>query len=281
MMLAVCVAVVLGLLSTLGKWVYIAESSDRPSWEQILYTLLHSAWIEVSVPVGTQNNILDIAKFYGVGIPHQNAFGIECFRIDSNFTLHDNSTWTSVIPIPVSEVLLTTCPDCLLTLERWAEDGKLYTSLTLYSRRRELTAAELDFYKKQVDCLSLQPATFTDPQKDLCPDTTPLLEDQIDKTVERAVYIISEIPRMIRNTFKHLKNAVFQTFSEILGLQGLVSAVECPGAGLDGGMWLVDVGERWGSRCQLFPQLFVPAHHGCMSFLKDRTQTDTTDREEE
>uniref|UniRef100_A0A674BQD4 Apolipoprotein M n=1 Tax=Salmo trutta TaxID=8032 RepID=A0A674BQD4_SALTR len=156
-MLAVCVTVVLGLLSvsgsqaapltcedllrplelssTLGKWVYIAESSDRPFWEQILYTLVHSAWIEVSVPVSTQNNILDIAQFYGFGIPHQNAFGF------------------GLIPITVTEVLLTTCSDCLLTLERWDEDGKTYTSLTLYSRRRELTATELDFYKKQVDCL--------------------------------------------------------------------------------------------------------------------------------
>uniref|UniRef100_A0A8C7RW46 Apolipoprotein M n=1 Tax=Oncorhynchus mykiss TaxID=8022 RepID=A0A8C7RW46_ONCMY len=151
-MLAVCVTVVLGLLSvsgsqaapltcedllrplelssTLGKWVYIAESSDRPFWEQILYTLLHSAWIEVSVPVGTQNNILDIAQFHGFGIPYQNTFGFGCSRINSNFTLHDNSTWTSVSPIPVTEVLLTTCSECLLTLEKWGEDGKTYTSLT-------------------------------------------------------------------------------------------------------------------------------------------------------
>ncbi|CAB1333846.1 unnamed protein product, partial [Coregonus sp. 'balchen'] len=121
---------------TLGKWVYIAESSGRPSCEQILNTLLHSAWIEVSVPV-------DVVDFYGF-----------------------------VIPFPVSEVLLTTCPDCLLTLERWAEDGKPYTALKLFSRRRELTAAELDFYKKQVTCLSLPPETFMDPQKELCPDTT-------------------------------------------------------------------------------------------------------------
>lgn len=240
MMLAVCVTVVLGLLSvsgsqaapltcedllrplelssvnqTLGKWVYIAESSDRPFWEQILYTILHSAWIEVSVSVGTQNNILDIAQFYGVSIPHQNAFGIGCSRVDSNFTLHDNSTWTSVTPVPVTEGLLTTCPDCLLTLERWDEDEKSYTSLTLYSRRRELTAAELDFYKKQVDCLSLPAATFTDPQTDLCPDTTPLLEDQIAKEVENAVELISEIPRMLRNAFKHVKNSIYQAFSDI------------------------------------------------------------------
>nr|XP_029513615.1 uncharacterized protein LOC115128149 [Oncorhynchus nerka] len=234
MMLAVCVTVVLGLLSvsgsqaapltcedllrplelssvnqTLGKWMYIAESSDGPFWEQILYTLLHSAWIEVSVPVGTQNNILDIAQFFGIGIPHQNAFRFRCFRINSNFTLHDNSTWTSVTPSPVTEVLLTTCSDCLLTLERWDEDEKTFTSLTLYSRRRELTATELDFYKKQVDCLSLPPATFMDPQKELCRDTTPLLEDKIAKEVENAVNFISEIPRILRYTFKHLMNYVY------------------------------------------------------------------------
>ncbi|XP_036791947.1 uncharacterized protein LOC110505637 [Oncorhynchus mykiss] len=242
MMLAVCVTVVLGLLSvsgsqaapltcedllrplelssvnqTLGKWVYIAESSDRPFWEQILYTLLHSAWIEVSVPVGTQNNILDIAQFHGFGIPYQNTFGFGCSRINSNFTLHDNSTWTSVSPIPVTEVLLTTCSECLLTLEKWGEDGKTYTSLTLYSRRRELTATELDFYKKQVDCLSLPPATFIDPKKDLCLDTTPLLEDQIAKEVENAGELISEIPRMLRNAFEELKNSVYQPFSDIFG----------------------------------------------------------------
>uniref|UniRef100_A0A8C7MVP5 Apolipoprotein M n=1 Tax=Oncorhynchus kisutch TaxID=8019 RepID=A0A8C7MVP5_ONCKI len=180
-MLAVCVTVVLGLLSvsgsqaapltcedllrplelssTLGKWMYIAESSDRPFWEQILYTLLHSAWIE----------------FYGIGIPHQNAFGFGCSRINSNFTLHDNSTWTSVSPIPVTEVLLTTCSDCLLTLEKWDEDGKTYTSLTLYSRRRELTATELDFYKKQVDCLSLPPATHMEGEHLYC--SSQLVED--------------------------------------------------------------------------------------------------------
>nr|XP_046190945.1 uncharacterized protein LOC124019601 [Oncorhynchus gorbuscha] len=240
MMLAVCVTVVLGLLSvsgsqaapltcedllrplelssvtqTLGKWMYIAESSDRPFWEQILYTLLHSAWIEVSVPVGTQNNILDIAQFYGIGIPHLNTFGFGCSRINSNFTLHDNNTWTSVSPIPVTEVLLTTCSDCLLTLERWDDDGKTYTSLTLYSRRRELTATELDFYMKQVDCLSLPPAMFIDPKKELCLDTTPLVEDQIAKEVENAVELISEIPRMLRNAFEQLKNSVYQAFSDI------------------------------------------------------------------
>ncbi|CAB1333824.1 unnamed protein product, partial [Coregonus sp. 'balchen'] len=173
-------------LSALGSGCILLRVLTVLPGSKYCIPFLHSAWIEVSVPVGTQNNILDIAQFHGVGIPHQNASGIECFRINSNFTLHDNNTWTSVIPFPVSEVLLTTCPDCLLTLERWAEDGN--TSLKLYSRRRELTAAELDFYKKQVDCLSLPPETFTDPQKELCPDTTPLLEDQIDKAVERAAF---------------------------------------------------------------------------------------------
>ncbi|XP_041708278.2 uncharacterized protein LOC121542798 [Coregonus clupeaformis] len=220
MMLAVCVAVVLGLLSvsgsqaapltcedllrplelsgvnqTLGKWMSIAESfihSNKHPWQD----LSRSTWIEISVPVGTQNNTLDIAQFYGFSIPHQNASGIECFRINSNFTLHDNNTWTSVIPFPVSEVLLTTCPDCLLTLERWAEDGN--TSLKLYSRRRELTAAELDFFKKQVDCLSLPPATFMDPQEDLCPDTTPLLEDHIKKAAEK---ILGAIIQKLSNIF--------------------------------------------------------------------------------
>lgn len=68
-MLVVCVTVVLGLLSvgssqaapstseellrsleqrslfqTLGKWVSISESSDRPSWE-LMQMLSHSAWI--------------------------------------------------------------------------------------------------------------------------------------------------------------------------------------------------------------------------------------------
>lgn len=88
-MLVVFVTVVLGLLSvggsqvapstseellssleqrslnqTLGKWLSLAESSERPSWELI--------------PVGNQNNPLDITQFHDLRGT--------CFRIISNLT---------------------------------------------------------------------------------------------------------------------------------------------------------------------------------------------------
>ncbi|KAL0967706.1 hypothetical protein UPYG_G00255820 [Umbra pygmaea] len=153
---------------TLGKWSAVAWSSDSPLLMQIQTS---SAWLDVSVT--TQDKTVAVSRFYNFTI---NSEDFKCARYSSDFTLHDNNTLSTFHLIPSTAVLLKTCPDCLLVLETFFEDGNPFKSIKLLSRRRELNAAEMESFKKQVDCLSLPPTMVMDPQIDLCPDTAPLLE---------------------------------------------------------------------------------------------------------
>uniref|UniRef100_A0A3P8ZYK9 Apolipoprotein M n=1 Tax=Esox lucius TaxID=8010 RepID=A0A3P8ZYK9_ESOLU len=197
---AVCLTVFLGLLSLGGSQAApltceeILKPLELSSLNQVPSLLRYTdclagclAWIHASVD--TQEKTIDVKLFYNGTLGGKDTM---CISISYNYTQHDNKTWSSVFLNPSSMVLLTTCPDCFLTLERWHENGKPYRSLKLLSRRRELTAAELDFYKKQVDCLNLPTAVFMDPQTDLCPLTSTTAEEVVESLVTRLMQLLSQ-----------------------------------------------------------------------------------------
>ncbi|XP_052327293.1 uncharacterized protein LOC127909489 [Oncorhynchus keta] len=126
--------------------------------------------------------------------------GGKCISMTSEITM-ENNTFTSTGPLLYSLTYLNTCPDCLLVQQKLSLVSK-YSTLYIFSKRKELTSAELEVFKKQVDCLNLPPAVFTNPQKDSCPDPTQdnsktldlakvieLLSDTIDlqKTLEEMI----------------------------------------------------------------------------------------------
>lgn len=62
--------------------------------------------------------------------------------------------------------LHTTCPDCLVI--HFDKDDKSQTPLYLISRRREMSDAEIDEFRAQVQCLRLSKMELMDPTKKLC-----------------------------------------------------------------------------------------------------------------
>ncbi|XP_010865712.2 uncharacterized protein LOC105008186 isoform X2 [Esox lucius] len=103
-----------------------------------------------------------------------------CSSSNISVALEDNKlNWT--YNFPSSAVFLPTCPDCLLNQITTTINGNNFMSLELYSKRRELSAAELFQFKTQVACLNLPQAVFLNSKTEHCPDTTariPIMEEK-------------------------------------------------------------------------------------------------------
>ncbi|KAK6294944.1 hypothetical protein J4Q44_G00341700 [Coregonus suidteri] len=143
-----------------GKWISIAESSEFPGGREYAAKEWTTGWIQVSP--GLQNNTVKELQMTNIGG--------KCISMTSVMTM-ENNTFTSTLPLSFSLTYLSTCPDCLLAHQKMSLLGN-YSTLFLYSKRKEITSAELKVFKKQVDCLNLPPAVLTNPQKDSCPDPT-------------------------------------------------------------------------------------------------------------
>ncbi|XP_020351756.1 uncharacterized protein LOC109900515 isoform X3 [Oncorhynchus kisutch] len=178
----------------LGKWIFIAESTEVPGGREYAAKEWITGWLQISP--GLQNNTVKELQMINIGG--------KCISMTSEMTMEnnmENNTFTSTEPLPYSLTYLNTCPDCLLVQQKLPLVSK-YSTLYIFSKRKELTSAELEVFKKQVDCLNLPPAVFTNPQKDSCPDPTQdnsktldlskvieLLSDKIDikKTLEEMI----------------------------------------------------------------------------------------------
>ncbi|XP_013999311.1 uncharacterized protein [Salmo salar] len=174
----------------LGKWISIAESTEVPGGREYAAKEWITGWLQVSP--GLQNNTVKELQMFNIGG--------KCFSMTTEMIM-ENNTFTSTGPLSFSLTYLNTCPDCLLAHHKLSLVNN-YSSLNIFSKRKELTSAELEVFKKQVDCLNLPPAVYTNPQKDSCPDTTQdnsktldlskvmeLLGDKIDlqKTLEEII----------------------------------------------------------------------------------------------
>ncbi|KAM4604171.1 uncharacterized protein ACJ7VT_018755 isoform 1-T1 [Polymixia lowei] len=149
-----------GIDMMLGTWVIIATSYESPGTNKLWKTIVGSGWSKSTA--GSQSNTLTV-------IQSRKMSGL-CFKLQVNMTF-ENNTFHMVKPFPSSGVLLNTvCPDCFLGHDKTIKGGTTFGGLHLLSKRRTVTAAELDEFEKHVKCFKLPSPVIMDPEKDLCPD---------------------------------------------------------------------------------------------------------------
>ncbi|KAJ0050669.1 hypothetical protein NL108_005072 [Boleophthalmus pectinirostris] len=154
----------------LGKWMYIAETTTMPGITELTKTFVESVYVNV-IPLPDDRSL----EFKQT----QRTLG-SCLTISSTIRL-ENNTMTITKPTKATDVLLTTsCPDCLVVKGNFSLGTSYYDTLQLLSRRRTLSTAELDEFKRQAECLSLKEPAIMDPQKELCAEKT--LTDSTDLT---------------------------------------------------------------------------------------------------
>ncbi|XP_056892825.1 uncharacterized protein LOC130527979 [Takifugu flavidus] len=146
----------------LGKWLYIGGSSDIPGSRSLAY-LMSSVWLNITAT--SQSNVLRILQT-------QRISG-KCSSLiyDVKF---ENSSMLIEEPFYLKEVYLPTdCSDCLLVYEDVASGGDTFSSLLLFSRRRNVSDAAMDDLKGKAECLGMPSPIMVDAKSDLCPEDVP------------------------------------------------------------------------------------------------------------
>ncbi|XP_044044091.1 uncharacterized protein LOC122872221 [Siniperca chuatsi] len=143
----------------LGRWLYIGGSSDLPG-SRSLGHLLTSAWLDITAT--SQSNILNVFQT-------QRMYG-KCSSLTYNVTF-ENSTMSIEQPFYLKEVYLATdCADCLVVYEEVISGTDTFTSLLLFSRRKNVSPAVLEMLKKQAQCLRMPSPIMIDTNYEICPD---------------------------------------------------------------------------------------------------------------
>lgn len=169
----------------LGKWIYVAASSDLPG-SRSLGRLLNSVVLDLT-PTG-QSSILNIHQTQKI------KYG-SCYSMSYNVTF-ENSTMLIEEPFFLREVYLRTdCSDCLVAYEEIDTGRDNFTSLLLFSRSRTVPPAALELLKRQAECLRMPSPIATDPNTEMCPGDIPhsdgivalnsLLENRMGQRVAR------------------------------------------------------------------------------------------------
>ncbi|XP_074486370.1 uncharacterized protein LOC141764761 [Sebastes fasciatus] len=154
----------------LGKWTYIAEATNIPASQLLTKMLVDSARAKITAAANESDVIIVLQT--------QKMFG-RCFTVTSKMTV-GNSTLSKDKPVIGSGVLLTTsCPDCTVYYLNYTIGGRSYRGIQLMSRRDKLTAAELQEFTKQVECVNLPAPAILDPEKGFCPDESPSQETEV------------------------------------------------------------------------------------------------------
>ncbi|XP_061585548.1 uncharacterized protein LOC133450722 [Cololabis saira] len=156
----------------LGKWMHIAETMDMPGAREMTKMFMDTNWLNLTAAeqadtiVNTMN-----PKMSG-----------RCISMSYNTTLENNKL-VMVNPYRASAVLLSTgCPDCMVVYSNNTIGRNSYSGLQLLSRRPKVSAAELQEFKKQVECVNLPPPIIHDPEKGFCPDPSVSQETQVIDT---------------------------------------------------------------------------------------------------
>ncbi|KAK2816952.1 hypothetical protein Q5P01_025143 [Channa striata] len=145
----------------LGKWIYLAESTDIAGTQLLTKMFFESTWWKLTAAENEDDGLR------GVYFSKMAGF---CSTFSVNLKLVNN-TISAVRPYTMSATLLKTgCPDCIVSLGKHTIGRNMYTSVQLMSRRRRVTDAELNEFKKQAECLNLPSLAILDQEKDLCPD---------------------------------------------------------------------------------------------------------------
>ncbi|XP_035992744.1 uncharacterized protein LOC118563114 [Fundulus heteroclitus] len=144
----------------LGRWNYMAESTDMPGYTELSKMFTATVWWNFTA--AAEENVI-------TSIQYQKMFGL-CFTYSYNLTLENNAV-VLVHLVPSTAFLLNTgCPACMILYYNYTIGKSSYRSLQLLSRRSQVSAAELEEYKKQAECLNLPAAVIMDVEKGFCPD---------------------------------------------------------------------------------------------------------------
>ncbi|XP_005809135.1 uncharacterized protein LOC102237042 [Xiphophorus maculatus] len=196
----------------LGRWNYIAESTDMRGSKELLEMSRGTVWL--NYVAATEENIM-------IGSMHLKTFGL-CFSMTFKSTLENN---TLTLTYPYSSTgfhLKTGCPDCLVMYSNITFGRSSYRGVQLLSRRQKVSAAELEEYKKQVECLHLPEAAILNSEQGFCPDPS-LSKDS--KSFDLTSFMGADDTTMIDEIFQ--SGAAVKTFSEVFSQlsSALVEAV--------------------------------------------------------
>ncbi|XP_069024353.1 uncharacterized protein [Embiotoca jacksoni] len=155
----------------LGKWIFIAESTDIPGGKVLTKMFVDSSWLNNTAADDSDGiNSFQIQKMFGL-----------CISLSYNLTIKNNAL-TTFQPFNGSATMLNTrCPDCVVFYSTNTIGRSTFRSLQILSRRSKVSAAELEEFKKQVECLNLTSPAILEPEKGFCPD--PTLSQEI-KTID-------------------------------------------------------------------------------------------------
>nr|XP_057921428.1 uncharacterized protein LOC131123224 [Doryrhamphus excisus] len=144
----------------LGRWTYAAESINIPGSKLLTKMFVDTVWGDISPAIESDSlSVRQVQKMFG-----------SCYSVTSKMTLANNAL-TMVHPLNGSEVLLTTsCSDCMVVLSNYTIGESTYNGVQLMTRRPKVTTAEMDEFKRQVDCLNLPPPAVLDSEKGFCPE---------------------------------------------------------------------------------------------------------------
>ncbi|KAM9856977.1 uncharacterized protein ACBR49_000646 [Aulostomus maculatus] len=146
----------------LGRWLYIGGSSDLPG-SRSLAKLLKNVWLDITAT--SQSNVLNIIQTQRILT--------KCSSLAYNVTF-ENSIMLIEQPFYLQEVYLpTNCSDCLVAYEKVISGTDTFTSLLLFSRRQNVSPADVEMLKRQAECLQMPSPIMIDPNSEICPDNIP------------------------------------------------------------------------------------------------------------
>ncbi|XP_042281239.1 uncharacterized protein LOC121906424 [Thunnus maccoyii] len=187
----------------LGKWMSIAESTNVAAFKLLTEMFAETCWVKITT--AKENNAIDVFQA-------QKMSG-RCFTLTSKMTL-ENNTLSMVHPFSVSEVFLRSgCPDCLVLQAKYTIGRSTYTGLQLLSRRAKVTAAEMEEFKKQVECLNLLPPTILDPEKGFCPDESTIKGTGTIDLTDVSNHMNSESVSLLENVINSGGEMLVETIS--------------------------------------------------------------------
>ncbi|CAI5680152.1 unnamed protein product [Oreochromis niloticus] len=126
------------LFQLVGKWTLIYETIAPPGFKLRTKRIMETARMNISATskAATFNNV-QFQKLMGM-----------CFTYKTNMEL----------PFQFTDVLLNTgCPECLIIYSNMTMERVSVRTLQLLSRRAKVSAAELEEFTKQAECLNCHP----------------------------------------------------------------------------------------------------------------------------
>ncbi|XP_035992742.1 uncharacterized protein LOC105924301 isoform X2 [Fundulus heteroclitus] len=139
----------------LGRWNYVAWSIDAPS-DSLWKTVLRKSWLNIkAAPENDQLIASQYNEMFNRGL-----------TLLANLTVQENR-FSDKNGLVAGSLLTTGCPDCMLQYLNFTFGPRSYRSLDLLSRRTMVTDAELEEYKKQVQCLNLPPPSIRGSRKEI------------------------------------------------------------------------------------------------------------------